>query len=70
MKVSSREQKKGGDCITPALGTPERVCYFFRLLAFFLVFFAADLAFFLRFATYFASSLFRGSAWVTTRQQR
>ena len=67
LRAESDGQKKGGDCITPALGTPERVSYFF--LAFFLAFFVADLAFFLRFATIFASSLFRGSAWLTTRQQ-
>ena len=68
LRVESDGQKKGGDCITPALGTPERVSYFF--LAFFLVFFAAVLAFFLRFATIFASSLFRGSALLATREPK
>ena len=53
-KRPTTKQKKGGEFITPALGTPERVSYFFFLLAFFLA------AFFLRFAIVFASSLFRG----------
>ena len=49
-----KSKKKGGEFITPALGTPERVSYFFFLLVFFLA------AFFLRFAIIFASSLSRG----------